>query len=81
MLKLKRVVYECPKCERWYPIESLGTVIAGPLCWVCKVPTKRLVLTQLEWKFEEPKRKKSTGGGDIVKQRKNRFACRGQPAV
>lgn len=50
-MKLSRTVLECPKCGCWTEVESIGKVVATPLCKVCKVPTKILTITQLSFKF------------------------------
>lgn len=37
--------FECPKCETWRTVESIGTVVVA-LCPVCKQPMRKVVEQQ-----------------------------------
>lgn len=46
--RLTKTHYHCRKCNTWKVVESLGEVLSGPVCVVCKKPMRRVKLEQTD---------------------------------
>lgn len=45
--------FQCAKCQTSRTVESIGKVITGPVCPICKQPMKRIVIEQVSLGLEK----------------------------